>query len=92
MNLPGNPQDRQTLKLMLVEMTHCFSRIDSEREQLKEIKKEIKEKFGLGPKMANKVAKTLYLQDFEDQQSENEEFERIFVTLSNEKSNLQVVK
>ena len=90
MSVPNNPSDRQKLKLMFVEMTHSLGRIDSEREQLKEIKKEIKQKFDISPKMANKIAKTMYLMDFADQQAENDEFESMFQTLEQE-SKLQVV-
>lgn len=90
MSVPNNPGDRQKLKLMLVEMTHCFGKMDSEREQLKEIKKEIKQTFDIAPKMANKIAKAMYLMDFADQQAENEEFEFMFQALEKE-TKLQVV-
>lgn len=81
MSVPTNLGDRQKLKLMFVEITHCFGRMDSEREQMKEIKKEIKEQFDITPKLANKIAKAMYLMDFEDQQAENEEFETMFQAL-----------
>lgn len=90
MSVPNNPSDRQKLKLMFVEMTHSLGRMDHEREQLKEIKKEINNEFDISPKMANKIAKTMYLMDFTDQQAENEEFESMFEALGQE-NKLQAV-
>ena len=90
MSVPNNPSDRQKLKLMFVEMTHSLGRMDHEREQLKEIKKEINNEFDISPKMANKIAKAMYLMDFADQQAENDEFESMFEALGQEYK-LQVV-
>lgn len=90
MTIPNNPTDRQKLKTMLVEITHCMSRIDGEREQIKEIKKEIKNLFEMTPKMSGKLAKTLYSQSFEDEQAEFEAFEAAYTSLTT--SSLQAVK
>ena len=78
---PSSPTDRQKLKTMLTEMTHCLARMDAEREAKKEIAAAIKEEFELAPKLINKLASTMYKRNYADLQQENEDFEDLYETL-----------
>ena len=80
-NVPSNPADRQKLKQMLAEMTHCLQRADDEREAMKEIADEAYEQFGIPKKIVNKLARTMYKRNYADLQSENEDFEFLYETL-----------
>jgi len=81
MSVPSSPSDRQKLKTMLTEMTHCLARMDAEREAKKEIATAIKEEFELAPKLINKLASTMYKRNYADLQAENEDFELMYETL-----------
>ena len=83
--VPSSNDDRQKLKGMLTEMTHCLLEIDKQREQKKDITKGIKEKFELAPKVINKLASTMYKRNYADLQQENEDFEDLYEILVNGK-------
>jgi hypothetical protein len=53
--IPSNPADRTKLKQMVNEAVDALTRVDSEREHIKEIKEEIKENFELPPKAISKI-------------------------------------
>jgi len=50
-NLPSNPNDRQKVKQMLAEMTHCLQRADDEKESMKEIAEEVYNQFAIPKKI-----------------------------------------
>ena len=79
--IPSSPSDRQLLKQSLVEMTHCMQRADLEKESIKEIADNAAEKFNLPKKIINKLAKTMYKRNYQDLQSENEDFTLLYETL-----------
>jgi hypothetical protein len=79
---PADPKKREQLKAMIAEMTHCLSRIDGEREQMKEIASAAAETFGLEKKMINKVARTMYKSNYASLQQENEEFEQLYESIT----------
>lgn len=79
--LPTNEKERQELKAMLVEITHCLSRVDNEREQIKEILKAGEEKTGIKKKQLRKLANTMYRQDYASVQAEHEHFETLYESL-----------
>jgi len=81
MSLPSNPNDRQKLKLAIGEITKCLLRIDSEREAMKEIISDASTKYGVDKKMIRKIATTMYKHNYADVQAENEEFETLYETL-----------
>jgi len=81
MSLPSNPNDRQKLKIAIGEITNCLLRIDSEREAMKEIIADASTKYGVDKKMIRKIATTMYKHNYADVQAENEEFETLYETL-----------
>ena len=81
MSVPSNKDDRRKLKAMIVEMTNALLRVDSERELLKEISSAASEEFGIQKKLINKLARTLYKNNYADLQTENEHFEFLYESL-----------
>lgn len=73
--------DREQLKNALVEVTHCLARVDSEREQIKEILEAAEEKFGVKKKLLRKIANTMYKQDYANVRAEQEHFETLYETV-----------
>lgn len=79
--VPSDPSERQKLKQMLSEMTHCLQRADAEREQMKEICDEAYTQFNIAKKTINKLARTMYKHSYADLQQENEDFEFLYEAL-----------
>ena len=80
-DLPINPEDRKKLKAMIVEMTNVLSRIESEKEHMSEISDAVKEELGIQKKITNKLARTMFKNNYADLQSENEHFEFLYESL-----------
>ena len=78
LTVPSNPKERSEIKTMLVEITNCMQKIDSERTQIKEIKAAVKEKFAIGNKTTGKLAKTMYEHSYADVQAENDHFSELW--------------
>ena len=81
MSAPSNPNDRQKLKNMIVEITNCMLRMDGEREQMKEIIGDASQQFQIDKKQIRKVATTMYKANYADAKAEHEEFEMLYETL-----------
>lgn len=79
---PTDPKKLEQLKAMIVEMTHTFSKIDSEREHAKEIASAAAETFAIPKKMVNKIARTMYKHNYTDLQQENEQFELLYESVA----------
>jgi hypothetical protein len=77
-NIPTNKEERKKLKAMIVEMTNVLSRVDSEREHMKEIASVAAEEFGLEKKLINKLARTMFKNNYADLHAENEHFEFLY--------------
>ncbi len=75
---PINEEERRKLKAMIVEMTNALARMDSEREHLKEIASVAVDEFGIQKKVINKLARTMYKNNYADLQAENDHFEFLY--------------
>lgn len=80
-NIPSNPNDRQKLKGMLAEMTHCLEDVEKQKDAMKEIADEASKEFDIPKKIINKLARTMYKRNYADIQAENEDFELLYETL-----------
>ena len=74
----SNPADRDKLKQMIAEITNCMLRMDSERDQMKEIIADAAENFELDKKQIRKIATTMYKSNYADVQAENDEFQYLY--------------
>lgn len=84
-NLSVNSHELKEIKSMIVEITNCLSRIDGEREQIKDIASAVEDKFNIKKKLVNKVARTMYKHNYADLQTENKHFEFLFEAVANGK-------
>ncbi len=80
-DVPSSPTDRQKMKTMLSEITHCLQRIDDEKESMKEIVDEIAGQYGLKKKIVSKIARTMYKHDYQDRVAEEEHFQEMYESL-----------
>ena len=77
--------DRDALNGMLKEITHCLSKIEQETQAKKDIVKAIDEKFGIKPKVVNKLAKTMYKQNYQELNNENYYFDLLYQSIVDDK-------
>jgi len=78
MSITVSAADRKKMKSMIVEMTNCLERIDSEKEAMKDIAEVAEDQFGIKKKYINKLARTMFKHNYADLQSENESFEFLY--------------
>ena len=81
MPLPSSPSDQQKLKNAIVEITNCMLRMDSERDQIKEIINDVADNYDVDKKQVRKIATTMYKSNYSDVVEENREFELLYETL-----------
>lgn len=84
--IPSSPADRQKIKLMITEMTHCMQRIADERSALKDITDEVSKQFNIPKKHVTKLAKTWFKRDFANVRAEQEDFETLYETILEKQS------
>lgn len=78
MTMTVNTTDRKKMKSMIVEMTICLERIDSEKEAMKDIAEVAESQFGIKKKFINRMARTMFKHCYADLQSENNAFEYLY--------------
>jgi hypothetical protein len=83
--LPSSPEDRKKILASVQEISNSLTRIESERDLIKEILADVQDKFALPKKYTRKVAKIYHKQNFSEVQQEQEELEAIYETVTTTK-------
>ena len=86
MSLPQDPAARKAIKKCLEEISASMTRIEDERDFIKEAIKGICEEYQLSKKTFRRLAKTYHKQNFSMEVAEHEEFETMYEQLTNETS------
>jgi hypothetical protein len=73
------------LKKELEKIVESLERIAPEKDLIKDCRKVIKEKFKLKPKIINRLAKTMYMQTFDEDVATDEEFASLFLAIAGNK-------
>lgn len=68
-----NPSDKVKLKGKFEEISNSYTRIEAERELIREILSDIKDDFEIPPKIARKLAKIFHKRNLQEVVAENEE-------------------
>lgn len=79
----GTLDDKQ-LKILtdgLKEISVHFSRIEREKEAVKDIIDAVKDQIELPKKIINRLAKTYHKQNFAEQNTEDKEFAKLYVSI-----------
>lgn len=76
----SNPEDRKRIRNALEEISNSMTRIEAERDLIKEIKAELLEEYKplLSRKQISKMAKVYHNQSFEAEVATHEEFEALY--------------
>jgi replication initiation and membrane attachment protein DnaB len=83
MNQISNPEDRKKIKNALQEISGSMTRIEAERDLIKEIVNDVVDNFKLPKKYVNKMARIWHKQNFQTEKQESEEFENLYITVVN---------
>lgn len=83
--LPSSPEDRKKILASVQEISNSLTRIEAERDLIKEILADVQDKFALPKKYTRKVAKIYHKQNFTEVQQEQEELEAIYETVTTTK-------
>lgn len=86
MSLPSDPAARKAIKKCMDELSASMSRIDSERDFIKEAIANICEEYEMSKKTFRKLAKVYHKQNFSKEVAEHEEFETMYEQLTGETS------
>jgi aspartokinase len=77
----SNPADRVKIKKMLTEVSNSMTRIEAERDLIKETIKEMSQEFNLSKRQLNRMAKVYHKQNFSREQEEHSEFEDLYTSI-----------
>lgn len=86
MSLPSDPAARKAIKKCMDELSASMSRIDGERDFIKEAIVNICEEYEMSKKTFRKLAKVYHKQNFSKEVAEHEEFETMYEQLTGETS------
>ena len=83
--IPSSPEDRKKILGAIQEISNSLTRVEAERDLIKDILQDIEDKFELPKKYTRKIAKIYHKQNFTEVQQEQEELESIYETVTNTK-------
>jgi predicted nucleic acid-binding Zn-ribbon protein len=66
------------------EVSVALTKIEDQKEHIKDIKDRVKEEFKLDPKLFFKIAKTMHNASFQNERKVNEDFQLLYETLTND--------
>lgn len=77
----SNPADRKKIKDALQEISDSMTRIDAEKDLIKDIVNDVNDNFKLPKKYINKMARIYHKQNFAKEQQETDELESLYLTI-----------
>jgi uncharacterized protein YukE len=83
MTVPSNPKDRKAIYDCMKEISNSMTRIDADRDLIKNAINDICEEQNLSKKTFRRMAKVYHKQNFKQEIQEQEEFEKLYETITN---------
>jgi vacuolar-type H+-ATPase subunit D/Vma8 len=80
--IPSSPEDRKKIRQALDEISASLTRIEAERDLIKEILQNVEDNFEMPKKYTRKVAKIYHKQNFAQVKTEQEDLETIYETVT----------
>lgn len=84
MSLPSDPAARKAIKKCMEEISASMTRIEGERDLIKESIANISEEYELSKKTFRRLARVYHKQNFSKEVAEHEEFELMYEQLTGE--------
>ena len=82
MTLTSNPNDRKAIFDCMKEISDSMTRMDAERDLIKQAIEDICEEQNLSKKTFRRMAKVYHRQNFKQELEEHEEFETLYETIT----------
>jgi uncharacterized FlgJ-related protein len=82
----SSPADRLKIKKMLGEISSSMTRIEAERDLIRETIKDMSQQFQLSKRQLARMAKVYHKQNYNQEVAEHEEFESLYETICQDKS------
>lgn len=79
--LPTNPADRKKILDAMQEISNSYTRIDGEKEYVKEAIDELSKTFNLPKRTLTKLSKVLHKGNFDEEAGQFEDFSDLYETL-----------
>lgn len=83
MSIPSSPADRKAIYDCMREISGSMTRMEAEREFIREAIKNICDEQNLSKKTFRRMAKTYHKQNFNTEVEEHEEFENLYQAITN---------
>ena len=80
--IPSTQEDKKKIRNAMDEISNAMTRIEGERDHIKEIKKKLKDDFTFSLKVINRMAKVHHKRNFTEEQSQNEDFEVLYESVN----------
>lgn len=77
----NNPVDRKKIRDALQEVSNSYTRIEAERDLIKNVVGDLSDQFGLDKRTLRKMARTYHKQNFADERQAFDEFEELYESL-----------
>lgn len=82
MNIPSNPADRKKIREALTEISHSMTRMEAEREFIREAIKDTCDQFELDKKIFRRMARVYHRSNFTEEVAEHSQFEAMYETIT----------
>lgn len=79
----SNPADRQKINAALTEISNSLTRIEAERDLIKDIVNDTCQQHQLDKKIFRKMAKVHHRRNYNEEVAEHEQFEILYQTITN---------
>jgi len=80
--VPSSPEDRKKILDALIEISNSLTRIEAERDLIKDILTSVEDKFELPKKYTRKLSKIYHKQNFTEVQEEQDTLETLYETVA----------
>ena len=84
--IPSDEVSRKKIFGAMQEISNSLTRMDAEKDLIKEIVTDLSKEYELPKKILNKMAKTYHKRNFSEEVATNDAFETLYETITNEVS------
>lgn len=80
--IPSSPEDRKTIKDAMVELSNSYTRIEAEREFIREALADLQDKVDIDKKYLRKMSRIYHKQNIVEFTTEAEDIETLYEAIS----------
>ena len=80
--VPSSPEDRKKILDALVEISNSLTRIEAERDLIKEILQKMQDECEIPKKLSRKLAKVYHKRNYEEELAEQNDFVEVYESVA----------